>query len=478
MQLIDKLEEGKKMINKQQNEILKHKETIESKKLQEIRVGWYTEGLVKFSEIISKNKENIEKLSQKIISNLVDYLEVDQGGLFLLNDNNEDNLYLELVASFGHTKKKLNNNKFMIGEGLVGTCFAEGKIVEIDNVPDTYTSIKSGLGNSIPEYLILIPLKLDEIKIGVIELAAFKKLDSHKLELVNKISESVTSVISIIKANTKSLEAVKSAKIHSEELKSAEEELRQNLEELTAAHEELSLKQSALLAERAMFETLMNFLQDRITFKDVDSNYLRINKVKSDALNLDNPYDAVGKSDIDFFGKKHAVRAHADEKKLIESGKPILNAEEQIKFPDGNVRWGSTSRIPFKNAEGEMVGALIITRDISNRKILEGENSGKSSVLVEFAKIYPVIFYKCNHLGKLIDIFGKGLSILNFKVEEIKGKDIVEVFPELSNKLTKLETSLIYNYKKKIGNNIYKLQHLTFKNTSTGGIIGSAIIEI
>jgi methyl-accepting chemotaxis protein len=197
-----------------------------------------------------------------------------------------------------------------------------------------------------------------------------------------------------------------------EEMKAQEEELRQNMEELQATHEEMSRKEKEITRlldtsndkereleqklaeiekmakdlelENAMFTGLMDVLSDRITIKDRYGKYLRLNKTKIEALKRQGIENAVGKSDKDFFGEEHFQKAYQIEKEIMESGIGTLNKEEKIKQQDGSNIWGATSRIPFKNKEGQILGTLVVTRDITKEKEYEEK---LEQVMAEFEKL-------------------------------------------------------------------------------------------
>lgn len=230
---------SKEEIELQKEEIVMQKNEIKLREKDEKDLRWLNEGLAKFGDIISENKNDIKQLTQHFLSNLVQYVEADQGGLFLLNDDNEEEPFLELAASYAFTKEKLKQIRIEIGEGQVGTCFKEGKHIEVKNLPEGYTKINSGLGEKSPKYLVLFPLRMDETILGVIELASLKKLKGIKLVFLEKISSNITSILATEKANQRALKMYNDSIAQTEELKLKEEELRQNLEEMEATQEEL-----------------------------------------------------------------------------------------------------------------------------------------------------------------------------------------------------------------------------------------------
>lgn len=247
-----KISEAQGEIDKQKEEILMQKQELKLRAAEERDMRWLNEGLAKFSDIISKNKSNLKELTQRFLSNLVQFVDADQGGLFLLNDDDKNNPFLELTASYAYNKEKLEQTRIEIGEGQVGTCYWEKRHIEINNLPEGYTKITSGLGEKSPKSLILFPLKMDDIVLGVIELASLKKIKGIKVVFLEKICANITSILATEQANQRAMKMYNDSMNQAEELKMKEEELRQNLEEMQATQEEL--QRTNLEAQKNMQE--------------------------------------------------------------------------------------------------------------------------------------------------------------------------------------------------------------------------------
>src|SRR5208283_4028636 len=93
--------------------------------------------------------------------------------------------------------------------------------------------------------------------------------------------------------------------------------------------------------------------------------------LQANAFGLDDPAQAVGKTDFDFFGEEHARPAFEDEQKIMKSGTAMVDLEEKESWPDCRQTWVSTTKIPFRDAQGEIVGTFGISRDITERKLGE-----------------------------------------------------------------------------------------------------------
>ena len=205
---------------------------------QESRRTWATAGLAKFSEILRQNSDDINILSNEVISNLVSYVEINQGGIFLLNKQNKEPS-LDLRAAYAFNKKKSVEKSIKVGEGLLGQAFLEGGVVYLQNIPQNYTYITSGLGDAAPRSLLIVPLPFNNEVIGMLELASFEEIPTYKIEFIKMLAEVVASSIATTNANDATRRLLQESQNKTEAIRLQEEQLRQNTEELIAAQEEL-----------------------------------------------------------------------------------------------------------------------------------------------------------------------------------------------------------------------------------------------
>jgi PAS domain S-box-containing protein len=117
--------------------------------------------------------------------------------------------------------------------------------------------------------------------------------------------------------------------------------------------------------EQYLMYTLLDNIPDYIYFKDLESRFVRINKALANVFGLEDPLMAIGKRDSDFFMTEHSQEAFNDEQNIIKTGIPIIGKEEMEIWPDRPSDWVSTTKMPLKNAKGEVIGTFGISRNIS-----------------------------------------------------------------------------------------------------------------
>ncbi len=282
--------EMEKSLQRAENEDRKYK-------LEEQKRIWANEGLARFSEILRLNSHNLQTLSDEIIRNLVEYLNAGLGGLFLVTGEGYS-MELELTAAFAYDRKKHIKSIVKPGEGLVGTCALEKQTIFVTDLPEDYIRIRSGLGESVPKSILIVPLKLEDNLLGVIELGSFKIFEKQEVEFTEKIAESIASTISTVRINARTAELLEQSQKQAEEMAEQEEEMRQNMEELQATQEEsvrheqefhsilAAFHSATMIAELDLNGKLQNANDLFLDFLSIDRNVI-FNRNLTDWIALD-----------------------------------------------------------------------------------------------------------------------------------------------------------------------------------------------
>lgn len=222
--------------------LLDMREKLKIVKQDDDQRNWVNEGLAKFSEIVRNNQGNPQDLADRCVSFLARYLYAQQCSLFVL-EGEESDQHLKLAACYAFDKKKWIEKRIDIGTGLVGQAFLEGDTMQLTDIPQGYTKITSGLGDSTPRHLVIVPLKYDIQTAAVIEIASFTFCEEFKITFLKKAGEFLASAILNSQTTNKMKHLLEQSKVNEENMRQREEEMRQNMEELQATQEELLRKE-------------------------------------------------------------------------------------------------------------------------------------------------------------------------------------------------------------------------------------------
>jgi two-component system, NarL family, sensor histidine kinase UhpB len=132
------------------------------------------------------------------------------------------------------------------------------------------------------------------------------------------------------------------------------------------------LRAEANLAhERDLLQALMDNIPDTIYFKDTQSRFTRINRAQARVLGVTDPEHAIGKTDADFQPQHLAQDFMAEEQQIVQGGKPIIDRVEFNPTLEGQPRWFSATKAPFRDPVGRVIGLVGISRDITARMQIE-----------------------------------------------------------------------------------------------------------
>ncbi len=313
------------------------------RKAADALTNWATTGAAKFADILRKNTDNLNEFAYSIISSLSKYIDVNQGGVFLINDNDENNKFIELAASYAFDRRKMLKKRISLGVGLVGRCILEKETIYMTNLPQEYINITSGMGEENPSQLLLVPLQVNDVIFGAIELASFKPIEQHVIDFVELIGESIASTIATVKINIKTAQLLEDTKLKSEEMASQEEEIRQNMEEMQSSQEELKANVEVLTDDMNAIKSvslLVEYdLDGRIT--DITDRFLRLlGKTKEDVVGKFQGSFSTIPQDIDYFNsfwdQLRAGVIKSYEQTIIVNGKEQLIAGKYVPVKDAD----------------------------------------------------------------------------------------------------------------------------------------------
>lgn len=182
--------------------------------------------------------------------------------------------------------------------------------------------------------------------------------------------------------------------------------------------------------DSSILRVLMDTSADRIYFKDLQSRFVRNNATHARALGAASPEACVGKSDFDFFSREHAERAFADEQEIIRTGRPMIAKIERLTMRDGKQGWASSTKMPWRDAQGRIIGTFGLTRDITATKEAEDKLTEERNLLRTIIDHLPSRLYVKDTMSRYVLNNKAHLAALGLtRQDQATGHTTVDFFP-------------------------------------------------
>jgi PAS domain S-box-containing protein len=186
--------------------------------------------------------------------------------------------------------------------------------------------------------------------------------------------------------------------------------------------------ENTLVYERDLLQIFLDNIPDTVYFKDDQSRFVRINQAQARFLGLNNPQDAIGKTDFDFQNHELAQQFMQEEKQILETGQPILNRIELNPTADGNPRWIAATKVPVRDASGQIIGTIGISRNITEQK--EAQEKLEKIFLQQAAILnnIPDMAWLKDRESRYIAVNEVFVKASGMKVEDIIGKSDFDIW--------------------------------------------------
>jgi phosphoserine phosphatase RsbU/P len=182
--------------------------------------------------------------------------------------------------------------------------------------------------------------------------------------------------------------------------------------------------------DSSILRVLMDTSADRIYFKDLQSRFVRNNATHARSLGAASPEECVGKSDADFFSREHADRALADEQQIIRTGQPIIAKIERITMRDGKQGWASSTKMPWRDSSGRIIGTFGLTRDVTATQDAEERLKEERNLLRTIIDHLPSRLYVKDTESRYVLNNQAHLTMLGAtSQEEVVGRLTTDFFP-------------------------------------------------
>jgi PAS domain S-box-containing protein len=179
-----------------------------------------------------------------------------------------------------------------------------------------------------------------------------------------------------------------------------------------------------MIEEQFLMNTLMDNLPDYVYFKNKKSEFIRVNNSLIQLFGKESSAEILGKTDFDFYEKEHASEAFNAEQNIIKTSQPIIDFEEKEIWPDGNVTWVSTTKMPLIDAKGNAIGTFGLSRDITKQKLAEESLENSQEMFRKMGEGALDSMIMINERGSVEYWNPAAEKMFGFTFEEVKGKNV------------------------------------------------------
>ena len=347
--------------------LYEHFETVNKKLTKEAHevtnIRKVTENLNKITSVLKLHHKDMQSLSEEVIKTLVDLMDIAMGAVFLTTQEG-DETWLEQTITYAYHENKYQKKKFKLGDSLIGACAAEKRTVHMNKIPEDYLKIISGLGETSPKSLLIVPLIFEEEVLGVLELGSLKEeFDKSAIDFAEIAAQSIASTLSLAQNNIRNTKLLEQTQLQAKELGEQERKMKEALNEL----KELQGKTAQSEAEiRAKLEAMNNtLLVVEYTTEGIllDANYKFLNTMyySLEDIKGNNVIELLKEED-----REELLKVIS----MVKSGN-YYESVMRRHTKQGQEKWFMASYTPVFNDEGVVQSILFFGIDITRIRMNE-----------------------------------------------------------------------------------------------------------
>ena len=199
-----------------------------------------------------------------------------------------------------------------------------------------------------------------------------------------------------------------------------------------------------LISEQTLLRTIINNIPDPIYFKDLHGCKTLLNHAEAQLLGATSIDEVIGKTDARFYSPEIFDQTTIEDQEVIKTKKPILNREACLITPAGEKKWLIGNKIPQFGSDGNVVGIVGISHDITKRKKAE---EALRETAVKYESIFNSfldLYYRSNVKGIILELSPSVYKLSGYKPEELIGKSVEQVYANVESRNKMLEMLLQY----------------------------------
>jgi signal transduction histidine kinase/ActR/RegA family two-component response regulator len=240
---------------------------------QNTEQDWLKTNLERFTRML-QGQRDLATVSNMVLSELAPLVSAQHGVFYALTELGDGGSpVLQFQAGYGYKERRHLSNNFRLGEGLVGQCALEKEHILLTDVPSDYIKISSGLGESPPLNIIVLPILFEGSVRAVIELASFAPFSAAHVSLLDQLTESIGLVLNTVEATSVTEKLLEQSLSQAKELQSRQEQLAQSNEELAEQATQLADKNAEVETKYQEVEAAKRLVEEKATELSVSSRY-------------------------------------------------------------------------------------------------------------------------------------------------------------------------------------------------------------
>lgn len=250
-------------------------------------------------------------LADSFLCGLASYLKIGQGSFYILDSDGQK---LQLCSGFARVGGVSPPEIINPGDGLVGECALQKKMILLDKPPSNYLYISSALAEVPPANLLFLPILANERLLGVIELALLAPVTAEELNLVNEMLPPTALCLEVLERSLRTTQLLQESRKQAEELAAQQEVITQN---------------------EARTKQILEDSPAAVTMLSEDGEFLFANRRLANLLHM--PRENLKKFRLkDFWGNSHDWEHYYD--KLQKQGS-VSEYEANLKRVNGSNLW-------------------------------------------------------------------------------------------------------------------------------------------
>src|SRR5450631_3809814 len=231
---------------------------------------WLKTNLARFTGML-QGQRDLATVGRMLLSELAPLVNAQQGVIYQMET--EESAGMVLLSAFADDGEKGHLRRLRVGEGLVGQVASEKRRMLISDLPEKTVPIRSGLFESVPRNVIVLPVLFEDRVKAVIELASLNAFTASHLAFLEQLTASIGIVLNSIEATMQTEGLLKQSQQLAAELQTQQKELQQTNEQLAQKAQQLAEQNVEVERKNQEIEQARRALEEKAKELALTSKY-------------------------------------------------------------------------------------------------------------------------------------------------------------------------------------------------------------